>query len=103
MNFIEANDFSVGLVLRVMGIPASIYYDCRKARPEPSQRARQDAELLRLIDEIRSEDELARMAARVPTCAAAGSTARRSKTQLFAIESPCVVSDAAVGGPRRFR
>ena len=32
MNFIDAHNFSVGLVLRVLGIPASTYYDWRKAR-----------------------------------------------------------------------
>ena len=55
MNFIDAHDFSVGLVLRVLGIAASTYYDSRKAQHAPSRRARQDAELLGLIDEIRGE------------------------------------------------
>ncbi|GAB5011004.1 hypothetical protein MAHJHV63_54540 [Mycobacterium avium subsp. hominissuis] len=36
MNFIDAHDFSVGLVLRVLGIAASTYYGWRKARQQPS-------------------------------------------------------------------
>ncbi len=59
MKFIDNHDFSVGLVLRVLGVAASTYYDWRKAQREPSQQARQDAELLGLIDEIRSQDEMA--------------------------------------------
>ena len=59
MNFVDAHDFSVGLVLRVLGIPASTYYDWRKSRRAPSRRAIEDAELLRLIDEIRGEHEFA--------------------------------------------
>lgn len=59
MNFIDAHDFSVGLVLRVLGIASSTYYGWRKARREPSRRAREDAGLLVLIDEIRGESEFA--------------------------------------------
>jgi putative transposase len=59
MNFVDAHDFSAGLVLRVLDIPASTYYDWRKARREPSRRAREDTELLALIDEIRGEHEFA--------------------------------------------
>ncbi|MET0758436.1 MAG: hypothetical protein ABWY39_11035, partial [Mycobacterium sp.] len=59
MSFVDAHDFSVDLVLRVLGIPASTYYDWRTRRAAPSQRARQDAELLALIDEIRGEHEFA--------------------------------------------
>lgn len=59
MNFIDKHGFSVGLVLRVLGIPASSYYGWRKARREPSRRAHEDAGLLRLIDEIRGEHEFA--------------------------------------------
>ena len=59
MSFVDAHDFSVGLVLRVLGIPASTYYEWRKARREPSRRAIEDAELLRLIDAIRGEHEFA--------------------------------------------
>ena len=59
MNFIDAHDFSVDLVLRVLDIAASTYYEWRRAREDPSRRARKDAELLRLIDEIRGEHEFA--------------------------------------------
>ena len=59
MNFIDAHDFSVGLLLRVLQIPPSTYYDWRTARRQPSPRAREDTELLRLIDEIRGEHEFA--------------------------------------------
>lgn len=59
MNFIDAHDFSVDLVLRVLNIAASTYYEWRRARKDPSRRAREDAELLRLIDEIRGEHEFA--------------------------------------------
>lgn len=59
MNFIDAHDFSVGLVLRVLGIAASTYYGWRKARAQPSRRSGQDAGLLVLIDEIRSQSEFA--------------------------------------------
>ena len=59
MNFIDAHDFSVDLVLRVLDIPVSTYYDWRTARRAPSRRAREDAELLRLIDAIRGEHEFA--------------------------------------------
>ena len=44
MSFVDTHDFSVDLVLRVLGIPASTYYDWRRARREPSQRARIDPE-----------------------------------------------------------
>jgi putative transposase len=53
------HDFSVGLLLRVLGIPAATYYDWRTARRAPSRRAIEDAELLRLIDAIRGEHEFA--------------------------------------------
>lgn len=59
MNFIDAHDFSVGLVLRVLGIASSIYYGWRTARQQPSRRARHDAGLLVLIDEIRGQSEFA--------------------------------------------
>ena len=59
MNFIDAHDFSVGLVLRVLGIAASTYYGWRKARQQPSRRTREDAGLLVLIDEIRGSHEFA--------------------------------------------
>ena len=59
MSFVDAHDFSVDLVLRVLGIPASTYYDWRARQAEPSRRTREDAELLAMIDEIRGEHEFA--------------------------------------------
>lgn len=59
MSFIDAHDFSVGLVLRVLGIPASTYYDWRARQPVPSQRHREDAELLERIEKIRDSHEFA--------------------------------------------
>ena len=37
MSFVDAHDFSVDLVLRVLGIPASTYYDWRARRAAPSR------------------------------------------------------------------
>ncbi|TDD00481.1 hypothetical protein E1181_27475 [Saccharopolyspora terrae] len=59
MSFIDDHDFSVGLVLRVLDIPASTYYDCRARAASPSQRHREDTELLERIAEIRSAHEFA--------------------------------------------
>lgn len=59
MNFIEAHDFSVDLVLRVLGIASPTYYGWRARRANPGPRARADAELLRLIDTIRGEHPFA--------------------------------------------
>jgi len=59
MSFVDAHDFSVDLVLRVLGIPASTYYDWRARRTNPGSRARADAELLGMIDAIRGEHEFA--------------------------------------------
>ena len=59
MSFVDAHDFSVDLVLRVVGIPASTYYDWRVRRTNPGPRARADAELLGMIDAIRGEHEFA--------------------------------------------
>lgn len=59
MNFVDAHDFSVGLVLRVLGIAASTYYGWRARRANPSRRCRVDAQLLALIDEIRGQSEFA--------------------------------------------
>lgn len=42
----------------MLGIAASTYYEWRRARQQPSLRAREDAELLALID-IRGEHEFA--------------------------------------------
>ena len=38
MSFVDAHDFSVDLVLRVLGIPASTYYDWRARRTQPGRR-----------------------------------------------------------------
>jgi len=59
MSFVDAHDFSVDLVLRVLGIAASTYYDWRARRTNPGTRARRDAELLGMIDAIRGEHEFA--------------------------------------------
>jgi putative transposase len=59
MSFVDAHDFSVDLVMRVLGIPASTYYDWRVRRTNPGPRARADAELLGRIDAIRGEHEFA--------------------------------------------
>jgi putative transposase len=59
MSFVDVHDFSVDLVLRVLGVAASTYYGWRARRANPSRRARQDAELLAVIDEIRGEGEFA--------------------------------------------
>jgi len=59
MSFIDDHDFSVGLVLRVLGIPSSTYYDWRARAASPSRRQREDAELLARITKIRSAHEFA--------------------------------------------
>ena len=59
MNFIDAHDFSAGLVLRVLKIAASTYYGWRARRTSPAPRQREDAELLALIEQIRGEHEFA--------------------------------------------
>ena len=59
MDFVDAHDFSVGLVLRVLKIAASTYYDWRTARRAPSRRAREGAELLAMIDVMRGVYEFA--------------------------------------------
>ena len=59
MSFIDDHDFSVGLVLRVLEIPSSTYYDWRARAASPSQRQREDAELLARIEQIRSSHEFA--------------------------------------------
>lgn len=59
MSFIDAHDFPVGLVLRVLQIPASTYYDWRARQACPSQRDRDDADLLERIEKIRDAHEFA--------------------------------------------
>ena len=109
MSFIDAHGFSVGLVLRVLGIASSTYYEWRARVTLPARRRREDAELLALIDEIRASHEFAgtygseagvagaapprgagsaanvssgscaRTTAAAPTCARGGRVARRSR------------------------
>ena len=38
MSFIDAHDFPAGLVLRVLGVAESTYYDWRARRVTPSRR-----------------------------------------------------------------
>jgi putative transposase len=59
MRFIDAHDFPVGLVLRVLDIASSTYYDWRARATLPARRRREDAELLGLIDEVRASHEFA--------------------------------------------
>lgn len=66
MSFVDAHDFSVGLVLRVLDVPASTYYDLRARRTSPSPRRRGDEQLLTLIAEIRDLRIVAGKAAAVP-------------------------------------
>lgn len=58
MSFIDTHDFSVGLVLRVLQIPASTN-DWRARQACPSGRQREDADLLERIENIRDSHELA--------------------------------------------
>ena len=81
MNFVDAHDFSVDPVLRVLDLPPSTYSGWRARRTNPSPRARADGELLRLIDASRAEHPFAASTARRGcgcSCAAAG--ARRPQT-----------------------
>jgi len=61
MSFVEhmhdAREFPAGLVLRVLGIPASTYYDWRARRAAPSRRELDDAQLLEQILKVRSTHE----------------------------------------------
>lgn len=59
MSFIDARDFPVGLVLRVLSIPASTYYDWRARQVCTSQRDHDDGQLLERIEKIRSSHEFA--------------------------------------------
>lgn len=59
MSFIDAHDFPAGLVLRVLGIPESTYYDWRVRRVAPSRRELDDAALLERIVKVRSVHEYA--------------------------------------------
>jgi putative transposase len=59
MSFIDAHGFPVDLVLRVLRIPASTYYDWRARQAAPSRRDLEDAELLQMIVKIRTSHEFA--------------------------------------------
>ena len=59
MSFIDAHDFPAGLVLRVLGVPASTYYDWRARRVSPSRRELDDAALLEQILKTRAAHEFA--------------------------------------------
>jgi putative transposase len=59
MSFIDAHDFPAGLVLRVLGIAESTYYDWRARQVTPSRRELDDAALLEQIVKIRAAHEFA--------------------------------------------
>lgn len=59
MSFVDAHTCSVDLVLRVLGIPASTYYDWRARRAAPSRRTLQDVQVLEMIVKIRCSHEFA--------------------------------------------
>ena len=59
MSFVDAHDFPVGLVLRVLDIPESTYHDWRVRRVAPSRHELDDAALLEQIAKIRSWHEFA--------------------------------------------
>ena len=59
MSDIDAHDFPAGLVLRVLDIPESTYYDWRARRVTASRRELADAALLEQILKIRSVHEFA--------------------------------------------
>ena len=55
----RAHDFPAGLVLRVLDVPESTYYDWRARKVSPSRRELDDAALLEQIVKLRSVDEFA--------------------------------------------
>jgi putative transposase len=59
MSFVDAHDFPAGLVLRVLGIAESTYYDWRARRVAPSRRELDDAALLEQIVKVRAAHEFA--------------------------------------------
>ncbi len=59
MSFIDAHDFPAGLVLRVLNIAESTYYDWRTRQVTPSRRQLDDAALLEQIIKIRAAHEFA--------------------------------------------
>jgi len=58
-NVADAHDFPAGLVLRVLGVPESTYYDRRNRQVAPSRRELDDAVLLEQICKIRAAHEFA--------------------------------------------
>lgn len=59
MSFIDAHDFPVDLVLRVLSIPSSTYYGWRARAVAPAARELGDAELLEKILTFRASHEFA--------------------------------------------
>ena len=59
MSFVDAHEFPVDLVLRVLEVPASTYYDWRARKAAPSRRQLEDAELLEMIVKVRTSHEFA--------------------------------------------
>ena len=59
MSFIDSHGFPAGLVLRVLGVPTSTYYDWRARQAAPSRRELDDAALLEQIVKIRGVNEFA--------------------------------------------
>jgi putative transposase len=59
MSFIDAHDFPAGLVLRVLGVAESTYYDRRARQVAPSRRELDDAALLEQILKVRAAHEFA--------------------------------------------
>jgi putative transposase len=55
----RSHDFPAGLVLRILDIPTSTYYDWRVCRVSPSRRELDDAALLEQIVKVRSVNEFA--------------------------------------------
>jgi putative transposase len=55
----RAHDFPAGLVLRVLDVPESTYYDWRARQVSPSRRELDDAALLEQIVKVRSVNEFA--------------------------------------------
>jgi len=58
-NVADAHDFPAGLVLRVLGVAESTYYDRRTRQVTPSRRELDDAVLLEQILKIRASHEFA--------------------------------------------
>lgn len=59
MRFVDAHEFPVDLVLRVLGIAPSTYYNWRVRQVGPSRRQLDDAQLLEMIVKIRTSHEFA--------------------------------------------